>query len=77
LSHIFNVKDYLRPNMSLGYETEQLSTLDCNIPPVEARAGTAFPRGFTRAQPVGNPEEKLFLPYWTVAITHLKLENPS
>jgi hypothetical protein len=34
----------------------------CNIPPVKAMAGTAFPSDFLRAKTEGNPEEKLFLP---------------
>ena len=28
-----------------------LRSYECNIPPVEARAGTAFPRDFQRARP--------------------------
>ena len=36
--------------------------LECNIPPEEVRAGTAFPRDFPRVEPDGNPEEKLSLP---------------
>jgi hypothetical protein len=44
----------------------------CNIPPAEARAGTAFPRDVPRGvaeqseaewrRPEGHPKEKLFLP---------------
>ena len=29
----------------------------CNIPPVEARTGTAFPRDYPRAKPEGHPED--------------------
>ena len=50
----------------------KLLSQECNIPPVEARAGTAFPRDVPMAvaerseaewsRPKGHPEEKLFLP---------------
>ena len=36
--------------------------VNCNIPPIEVRARTAFPKDFLRAKPMANPEEKLFLP---------------
>ena len=33
-------------------------SMECNIPPVEVRAGTAFPRDFPRAEPEGNHERR-------------------
>ena len=43
---------------------------ECNIPYVEAREGTAFPRNSPRAKPEGNPEEKLFLPELRRMVSH-------
>ena len=44
-----------KPHYGSGHHEE------CNIPPVEAGAGTAFPN-FPRMKPEGNPEEKKLLP---------------